>query len=204
MGHVVNSIAFRLDYIKKWASVWTVVKGLYKKYLHLDFNIFIFLKSFFIHYTTPNFSYTNLRNNTKEKEKASSGLSNIIPNQFIENIFFFSHVSVSRDTTLEVCSYFLDGLLDTWRLDSNKQLSNFPSLIFHPMSIRKRRPLLMSDYKNLSKLFGKRLGLVKYKFKSIFSKIKLTRKKKKVFFNFFNKLTNKANKKRSNKKRKIN
>lgn len=53
------------------------------------------------------------------------------------------------------------------------------------MVVRKKKPLLLSDYKSLSKLFVKKLGLVKYKFKRIRSKIKRTDKRKRFVKHIF-------------------
>lgn len=58
MGHVVNSIAFiRLDYVKKWGSVWTVSKDCIQNTC-IQILIYYIFKIIFYTLYTPNFSHT--------------------------------------------------------------------------------------------------------------------------------------------------
>lgn len=156
MGHLVNATAFRLGYSRNWISSWVSKGKTYKKFLHEDLLIFRFVKLFFTQYSYP--IYTNIfnRSNRQKPKRKDSAQDKLIANQFIDFTFVFSNISISRALFLEINCYFLDSLLEQWRLAFIHALTHTSNSFFRTKLLyKKRRPIMFTDLKVFPKLYLK-------------------------------------------------
>jgi len=188
MGHLVNANAFRLGYSKPWVSSWVEKTALYKQYLQQDFLIFRFINLFFKQYSIPVFTSIKNRRERGQNNNKISGQAKIIKNQFIDSTFIFSNVSISRLHTLEISSFFMDTLMDDWRLSFLRYVNNASLTFFQPKNQSRYKPKVFTDLKFLPKFYRKTLVIRRKKKKTYFSirsSRRLTRVKRRHIFLIF-------------------
>lgn len=182
MSNIAHATLFRLGYSIKWQATYVAKDKLYKNYLQINLVIYRFINNFFKVYTTPIF--TPGRNRASRMGTGSSnktsGLDNLIFNPFIENTFVFSHLAISRANRLEISCYFLDTLLDEWRLSFLHSIRNSSSTFFRPKRYPYKKLTSLTDLSYFPKFYRQT-----YKFKKI--KKKLSRRSITQINRFFRK-----------------
>lgn len=152
MGHLGNAIAFRLGFTAKWKSSWAAEKSLYTIYTQRDFLVYRYVKSIFTNYTTPLFTRSFLRKDKKLDPKKSSGHTNIINNQLLKNNIAFSNIKITRGTALGIKCYFLDALIEEWKMNYSRDFARGLAKTFNPQRRNKFIPKTLSGYKTSSKI----------------------------------------------------
>ena len=150
MTNINNIIINRLGKKRKWEMSWIELAfRTYRNYLHNDFIIIRLIKAYFFKYSTPLFTRL-LHRNIKGEGKKKSAKKYIINNQFLDVGISFSHVEITRNPYLGLNCYFMDTLMEDWKLRYNYKAKKVPSFF-----MRKREKRKLSLFRAKSKIFKK-------------------------------------------------